>query len=291
MPSTFTPVIRAELIADNEQAGVWGQTTNRNFVQVFEEAITATTEVDVTAADVTLSAINGGSDQSRRAYIRVIGSPVVSRVVTAADVSKLYMVTNTTGVDIAFKGLGQTGVQILAGETAYVRLRQGQDAQQVRLAALGGPANFSKVTIEGNTGDSVTTLFVNQTGTGPSVKVLNNGVDVFKIQGDTATFYGPVNFPAIDGGGFLPLAGGVLSGNVRENRAGSAEYMLNVINAVANHRSALWLATRQARCAWLHQRCANCCWLACGSRPTTLMTSPRVGLCRGTGVRRASIGG
>lgn len=135
MPSTYSSSLRIELVADNEQAGIWGQTTNRNFTQVFEEALTQTAEVDVTAGDVTLTAINGASDQARRPFIRVIGAPVVARQVNVPDVTKLYIVQNTTGQSLTVKPSGQTGVTLLAGQVGYVRCRTGLSAQVIEFLA------------------------------------------------------------------------------------------------------------------------------------------------------------
>lgn len=135
MPSTYSTNLRIELVADNEQSGIWGQTTNRNFTQVFEETITATAEVDVTAGDVTLTAVNGATDQARRPFIRVIGSPVVARQVNVPDVTKLYFVQNTTGQNVTIKPTGQTGVTLLMGQFGYVRTRTGLSAQLIELLA------------------------------------------------------------------------------------------------------------------------------------------------------------
>jgi hypothetical protein len=171
MPSTYSPSLRLELIADNEQAGVWGQTTNRNFVQVFEEAIVGVTEVDVTAGNVTLTASNGQSDQSRRAFIVITGTPVAARTVTAADVNKLYFVQNQTGQTVTFRGGAQTGVSIPAGTFSYVRLRAGLPAQQVQLLSPGGAASFASLSVSG-----ATTLNNGLTVSGATT--LNNGLTV-----------------------------------------------------------------------------------------------------------------
>lgn len=149
MPSTYSPSLRLELIADNEQAGIWGQTTNRNFVQVFEESIVGVTEVNVTAGNVTLTASNGLSDESRRPYIIVTGTPVAARTVTAADVNKLYFVQNQTGQSVTIRGGAQTGVVVPAGSFAFVRLRAGLSAQQVGLLAAGAAASVSTLSVSG----------------------------------------------------------------------------------------------------------------------------------------------
>lgn len=140
MPSSYSPSLRIELVADNEQSGVWGQTTNRNFSQVIEEALAGTAEVDVTAADVTLTAVNGATDQARRPFIRVIGTPTVARQVNVPDVNKNYLVQNTTGQTITIKPTGQTGSAVLPGQSAFIRTRQGASSQMIEFVATSGGA-------------------------------------------------------------------------------------------------------------------------------------------------------
>ncbi len=39
MPSTYSPDLRIELIANGEQSGTWGTTTNTNLGTLIEDAI------------------------------------------------------------------------------------------------------------------------------------------------------------------------------------------------------------------------------------------------------------
>ena len=41
MSSTYSPNLRLELIANGEQSGTWGNTTNTNLGTLLEQAITA----------------------------------------------------------------------------------------------------------------------------------------------------------------------------------------------------------------------------------------------------------
>lgn len=94
MPSTYSSSLRLELVADGEQSGVWGQTTNRNLGELLEQAIGGVTTVDVTSSDATLTALNGVIDQARSSVLRVVGTPGVARTVTVPNVRKLYKVDN-----------------------------------------------------------------------------------------------------------------------------------------------------------------------------------------------------
>lgn len=103
MPSTFSPSLRIELIADGEQAGVWGQTTNNNLGDLLEQAITGSTTVNVTSSDVTLTSLNGVVDEARSAVLYVTGTPGVTRVVTIPNVPKAYTVKNRSNATVQIK--------------------------------------------------------------------------------------------------------------------------------------------------------------------------------------------
>jgi microcystin-dependent protein len=96
MPSTFSTSLRLELIGDGEQSGVWGQTTNNNFGELVEQAITGRTTLNVTSGDITLTSLNGVVDQARSAVLAVTGTPGVTRVLTIPNVEKSYTVINQT---------------------------------------------------------------------------------------------------------------------------------------------------------------------------------------------------
>lgn len=96
MPSTFSPSLRIELIGDGEQSGVWGTTTNNNLGDLIEQAITGTTSLDVSLGNVTLTSLNGLTDQARSATLYVYGTPGVTRVITIPNVYKNYTVQNVT---------------------------------------------------------------------------------------------------------------------------------------------------------------------------------------------------
>lgn len=103
MPSTFSPSLRIELIADGEQAGVWGQTTNNNLGDLLEQAITGSTTVNVTSSDAILTSLNGVVDEARSAVLYVTGTPGVTRVITIPNVPKAYTVKNRSNATVQIK--------------------------------------------------------------------------------------------------------------------------------------------------------------------------------------------
>ena len=121
MPSTYSPNLRIELIASGEQANTWGITTNNNLGTLIEQSIAGLVQVDVTAGDVTLTALNGVSDESRNMILDVVGLAGTPRKIYAPAVSKVYVVANgaddTINVDIVG---GTAGYDIEPGLTAFL---------------------------------------------------------------------------------------------------------------------------------------------------------------------------
>ena len=97
MPSTFSPSLKIELIANGEQAGTWGQTTNNNLGTLIEQAIAGVDTIDITGASTyTLSNYNGISDEARNAAIIFTGTLSANCAVTTPAVEKLYIISNQT---------------------------------------------------------------------------------------------------------------------------------------------------------------------------------------------------
>jgi len=99
MPSTYSPDLRIELIANGEQSGTWGTTTNSNLGTLVEDAIAGRASVSVTSADQALTALNGAADQARCAAIDLSigawGSPSNFNIYVP-PVTKLYVINNAS---------------------------------------------------------------------------------------------------------------------------------------------------------------------------------------------------
>jgi hypothetical protein len=170
MASTYSPILRIELIGTGEQSGTWGNTTNVNLGTLIEQAIAGTTTIDVTAGNVTLTNFNGSSDQARCAAIRVIGIPGVSRNIVAPAVSKIYVIANGSDAAVVIKTSTSTGLTIPAGEvflayydptvgTADFRLvgRASASTNTANTLVLrDGSGNFAAGTITANLTGNVT---------------------------------------------------------------------------------------------------------------------------------------
>ena len=120
MASTFSPLLRIELIGTGDQSGTWGNTTNVNLGTLIEQSIAGTATVDVTAGNVTLTNYNGATDQARCMVIRVTGLPGTTRNIIAPASSKTYVVSNGSDSAVVFKTSTSAGITILANEVLYI---------------------------------------------------------------------------------------------------------------------------------------------------------------------------
>lgn len=116
MASTFSPLLRIELIGTGDQSGTWGSTTNVNLGTLIEQAIAGTATIDVSAGNVTLTDYNGTTDQARCAALRITGTPGTSRNVIAPATSKLYIIANGSDADVVLKTSTSTGLTVPTGE-------------------------------------------------------------------------------------------------------------------------------------------------------------------------------
>lgn len=135
MPSSYSPNLRIQLIAPGELANYWGVATNANLGTVIEQAITGYLAISVAASDVTLTALDGVSDQSRNAVLKFTGTPGVARsVYCPAGVTKVYILYNVCGSNVTLycgtSGSHGTGVVVPTG-SAYLVFCDGTDIVRV----------------------------------------------------------------------------------------------------------------------------------------------------------------
>jgi microcystin-dependent protein len=129
MPSTYSPDLRIELIANGEQSGTWGTTTNNNLGTLIEDAISGAAAVSVTSSSQALTALNGAADQARCAALVLTTTTGAPFNVFVPPVSKLYAVRNNSGYAATFycsTVLGNTtaagsGVSVPTGRSALLR--------------------------------------------------------------------------------------------------------------------------------------------------------------------------
>jgi hypothetical protein len=105
MASSYTSRIRLTKQADGENPNSWGTILNDGVISLVDDAIAAYTTVSIgSAATVTLSAVDGGTDIPRSAFLEVKGSvggthTTVTMIIPAN--SKSYVINNVVSANAA----------------------------------------------------------------------------------------------------------------------------------------------------------------------------------------------
>ena len=175
MPSTYANNLRLENIANGEQSGSWGDTTNKNICSLLVDSITAVTTVSITGlANYILSANAGTTDESRTAVLKFTGSLAADCTITAPPVAKTYLIDNYTNFatggnkNVIIKTLAGVGATVPFGK--YTVYCDGLDFFFTGFSANGGVINGNAATtgnfIAGNnlTALGSTTLATTLTG-------------------------------------------------------------------------------------------------------------------------------
>ena len=121
MPSTFTSNTGIEKIADGEQSGLWGQTTNLNF-DIVDRALNGSVDVTLSGTTHTLTTSDGILSDGQFAVLVFTGSPSGTNTVTIAPntAQKLYWVRNTTSQTVVLSQGSGANVSIPAGLSKVV---------------------------------------------------------------------------------------------------------------------------------------------------------------------------
>ena len=161
MPSTYSSLLRLELMAIGEKTNTWGTITNTNLGTLLEKSIAGAATIDVTAANVTLTSTNGTDDEARCAVLLVTGTPGTSRNIVAPSSSKAYYVVNGSNASVVLKGTATSGVTILTGTQVQV-IWNGTDFVGVGLVspAFTGIPTAPTAAVDTNTAQLATTAYV-----------------------------------------------------------------------------------------------------------------------------------
>lgn len=119
--STYSTSLQIQLIANGDQSGIWGTTTNTNW-NLVEQAIAGVQAITMLNADYTLTVVNGASDEARNAVLVVTGTNSDVRKIVAPLVPKTYLVCNNTtgGYSITIGGSTGSVATILNGSKQLV---------------------------------------------------------------------------------------------------------------------------------------------------------------------------
>jgi hypothetical protein len=188
--STYSPNLRIELIANGDQSGVWGDTTNTNLGTLIEDAVSGYIAITTTVSSQALTAVNGGADQSRNMVLKLDTSVGTAYTVYIPPAEKFYVIYNsnathavTISAATALNGTTPTGgstVVIPPGQTTQV-FCNGTDVRPavtyINNLALGTALSIAN----GGTGQSTANAAINAllpSQTGATGRVLtSNGTN------------------------------------------------------------------------------------------------------------------
>lgn len=161
--TTYTTSLKINQIANGDQSGIWGTTTNTNW-NLVEEAIAGVESITMLNANYTLSNLNGVSDEARNMVIVAGGTNSAIYQIIAPLVPKVYLVVNNTagGFAITFGGSSGSIVSIPNGYSALVYCNGsnfyaaptsciGNFAATGNLAVAGDAAVSGDATVSGDT--------------------------------------------------------------------------------------------------------------------------------------------
>jgi len=123
MASTYSPLLRLELMTTGEKSGQWGDITNTNLSTILEQSIAGTSDISVTGSGgtITLSTVNGSSDQAREAILHFTGTYSSGTVnVIAPASSKIYLIVNDSDQTVRIKTSTSTGITVTAGQINFI---------------------------------------------------------------------------------------------------------------------------------------------------------------------------
>jgi len=120
MPSTYTGS-GIELIADGEQSGSWGQTTNTN-LQIIDRMISQAGSISLSGTTHTLTVSDGTLSDGQYGVLVFGGSPSGTNTVTISpnDAKRTFIVKNSSGQSVVLTQGSGGNVTVLNGDSAIV---------------------------------------------------------------------------------------------------------------------------------------------------------------------------
>ena len=121
MASTYTVNTGIELIADGEQSGTWGDTTNTN-LQIVDRLTSGVGAITLSGTTHTLSTSDGTLSEGQYKVLVFGGSPSGTNTVTVSpnDQSKQYFIVNNSGESLIISQGSGTNVTVADGSVEIV---------------------------------------------------------------------------------------------------------------------------------------------------------------------------
>ena len=120
MASTYVNGLRLEEIADGEQSGTWGATTNTN-LELIGQAFAWGTRAIANASTDNITIADGASDADRSLALKLTGGGQACTVTLLPNTSsKVWIMNNATSYTLTFTCGSGANVAIEAGETKVI---------------------------------------------------------------------------------------------------------------------------------------------------------------------------
>jgi hypothetical protein len=159
MASTYTTRLRLEKQGDGENPNSWGLRLNQNVIDLVDQAVGGYAVVSVSSVEVTLTEVNGATDQSRNASLEFAGTLTADVTVLVPEVEKLYFIRENT--------TGSFGVKLKTNTGSAISLQQSTNilvaCDGSELYKLEVPTSVSAFTINTLTATSIDTSVINAT--------------------------------------------------------------------------------------------------------------------------------
>jgi len=143
MTVSYTPNLGLALPVTGTEINVWGDVVNGSVTSLVDAAVAGYLSIQMADANYTLTSTAGVVNEARNMILNMTTAAMVpltaTRNVIAPSVSKLYIVTNSTGggQSIIWKTATGVGVTILSGITKAIACN-GVDMTEVTSSGGGG---------------------------------------------------------------------------------------------------------------------------------------------------------
>jgi hypothetical protein len=121
MASTYTVNSGIELIANGEQSGTWGDTTNTN-LEIIDRLTNGVGNITLSGTTHTLTTVDGSLSDGQYKVLVFGGSPSGTNTVTVSpnDQDKLFFVKNNSGQSVIISQGSGANVTVPNGESAVI---------------------------------------------------------------------------------------------------------------------------------------------------------------------------